>query len=74
MNMARVVVIGLPGEDGLWVVDIDNASVTRLDPPDGSALGQANELRKAGATIVKHVDLAVAAASTNSAFSGFMDG
>ncbi|MBB2971807.1 hypothetical protein [Mesorhizobium sp. RMAD-H1] len=71
--MAQVVVLGLKGTADLWLVDFDAGTVTPIDPSDESQLGQADNLRQAGATIVKGVDFAVAASSVSAVGGGFMD-
>ena len=72
--MSKVVVIGLPGEDGLWLADIGAGTITALAVPASGALKQANDLRTAGATVVKNVNLAVGVRDTASVASGFLDG
>ncbi|MGK6317457.1 hypothetical protein [Neorhizobium sp. DT-125] len=72
--MARVVVIGLPGDDQLYVADIDAGTVQPIQPPASGPLAAANDLRNAGGTIVKDVNLAVAVSSSGQAFSGVFDG
>ena len=71
--MAKVVVIGLPGETGLWVADIDAGTVTPLQPTAGSPLDSANKLRASGVAINKGVDFSVAGSSAAEAFSGHLD-
>ena len=70
--MAKVVIIGLPGEAGLWLADLGAGTVKPLNPTGD--LGTANDLRKAGGTFVKGVDLAVAVSSAQVALSGHVDG
>ncbi|MDY6963166.1 hypothetical protein [Pseudorhizobium marinum] len=72
--MARVVVLGVPGETGLWVADLDAGTVTAFQPPAGSALDAASKLRASGAVILKGVDFSVAVKSADDAFSGHLDG
>ncbi|MCF3640591.1 hypothetical protein LXM94_11510 [Rhizobium sp. TRM95111] len=72
--MARIVVLGLPGETGLWIADLDTGTVAAMAPPETGALGAANVLRESGAAIVKGVDFAVAVASLEDAFSGKLEG
>ena len=72
--MARIVVIGLPGETGLWIADLDAGTVAPMEPPTGDALGAANLLRSGGATIVNGVDLAIAVQSAADAFAGKFEG
>ncbi|OAV52724.1 hypothetical protein A6U98_28465 [Rhizobium sp. WYCCWR10014] len=70
--MAKAVIIGIPGEAGLWLVDLDTGTVKPLNPT--GELATANGLRKAGGTFVKGVDLAVAVSSAQVALSGHVDG
>ncbi|KXF75818.1 hypothetical protein ATN84_17820 [Paramesorhizobium deserti] len=71
--MAQVVVLGLAGTADLWLVDFDAGTVTPVQPSSGSSLGQAVDLRNAGATIVKGIDFAVKASSASSIASGILD-
>ncbi|MGE6782914.1 hypothetical protein ACQKGL_10360 [Ensifer adhaerens] len=73
--MAKVVVIGLAGDDRLWVADLDAGTVSQIAKPTQGPLAVANDLRiSSGATVHKGVNLAVAAASSDSVSGGFMDG
>ncbi len=72
--MAKVVVIGIEGEDGLWVADLDAGTVSKIAKPTQGELASADKLRSAGTAIVKGVNLAVTAQSSASAAGGFMDG
>ncbi|MDF1631314.1 hypothetical protein [Mycoplana sp. MJR14] len=72
--MSKVVVIGVAGEDGLWVADLGAGTVTRIVDPTAGALQTANELRKSGVTLTKGIDLAVVAQSAASVSGGYMDG
>lgn len=72
--MAKVVVIGLPGEDKLWVADLDAGTVTPLAAPASGPLGEALKLRASGATIIKGVDFSVVVGSAAEALSGHLDG
>lgn len=56
--MARIVILGIESEDGLWSVDLDAGTVTPMGPPSGGTLKPADDLRKAGATITSGVNLA----------------
>jgi len=71
--MARLVVLGIEGDDGLWVADLDAGMVTQIGVPSGGALKAADDLRKAGATITKGVNLAALASSADAVSGGFMD-
>lgn len=72
-DTAKVVVIGIPGEPGLWLADLGSGTVTPLDQVTGD-LAAADKLRAQGGTIVKNVDLAVAVSSADKVFSGHFDG
>ncbi|WP_421578449.1 hypothetical protein [Shinella sp. M31] len=71
--MANIAVLGLQGEEGLWVVDFSAGTVTALPAPSTGALKDADDLRKAGATVTKGVNLAVLATSADAASGGYMD-
>jgi ABC-type phosphate transport system substrate-binding protein len=72
--MAKVVVLGLPGEEGLWIADFEAGSINRLDVSDNSSLSAANELRKDGSSFVQGINLALPMETASAAFSGYMDG
>ena len=71
--MAKAIVLGIPGEENLWLVDLDAGTVTQTRTPAAGALGDANKLRQSGVAVVKGVDFAVAVNSASSVASGFMD-
>lgn len=71
--MARIVVIGIEEDDGLWVADLDAGTITQIAAPASGALKAAEDLRKAGATITKGVNLAALASSADAVSGGFMD-
>ncbi|MBP2236794.1 hypothetical protein J2Z31_003308 [Sinorhizobium kostiense] len=70
--MASVVVIGIPGEPGLWVADLGNGTVKPLESTTGD-LATVNALRKPGSAFVKNVDLAIAVSSVERVFAGHVD-
>lgn len=72
--MSKVVVIGLPGEDGLWLADIGAGTITACDAQLMAELNAANDERAAGAVIVKNVNFAVGISDTASVAAGFLDG
>lgn len=72
--MTKVVVFGLPGENELWVADLEAGSVSRMDASGSSSIKAATETRNGGESYVKGVNLAFAVESSSAAFSGFMDG
>lgn len=73
MGMAKVVVLGIPGEKGLWVADLDAGTVTSLATPAEGPLAAANGLRGSGVTVTKGVDFAVAVSSGAKVSSGLLD-
>ena len=72
--MAKVVVIGIAGEEGLWIADLDAGTVAPLDPPKSGGLKTINDLRANGATVTKGADVAVVVKSVEAAFGGHFDG
>lgn len=72
--LKKIVVIGLPGETGLYLVDLDAGTVVAFEVPANGTLASANEIRKAGGSVVKDVDFAVAIGAAEAAFSGVFDG
>lgn len=71
--MANVVVIGVAGEEGLWVADLAAGTVSKLAPPATGELATVSDLRKSGGTVVKGVDFAVAVSSADKVFAGLFD-
>ena len=71
--MARLVVLGIEGDDGLWVADLDAGTVAQIAAPTTGALKAADDLRKAGASVAKGVNLAALASSADAVSGGFMD-
>ena len=72
--MSKVVVLGVSGDKGLWLVDIDAKTVTPLQVPAGTDLAAAVKQREAGGTLIKTVDFAIAVSSAQAVFSGHVDG
>ena len=70
--MARVIVIGVPGDSKLYVADLDAGTVQPLEAVSG-ALASASSLRANGATVTKGVDFAVAVKSGDAAAAGLFD-
>jgi len=69
--MSRAVVFGIAGDTKLWVADLDAGTVKQLAP--AGELAKVADLRKAGATIVKKVDFAVAVSTAKAVFSGHFE-
>lgn len=64
-----VVVIGIEGETGLWIADLDAGTVAPLTPSSGD-LKTVSDLRAGGSVITKGVDFAVTVKSAETAASG----
>ena len=73
MTVARLVVLGVEGDDGLWLADLDADTITQIAAPTTGALKAADDLRKAGAAVIKGVNLAALATSADAVSGGFMD-
>ncbi|AVA23413.1 MULTISPECIES: hypothetical protein [unclassified Rhizobium] len=71
--MTNFVVIGVPGNSQLYLADLGAGTISPLAAPAGSDLGTADQLRNAGATIIKGVNLAVAVGSSADAANGRLD-
>ncbi|MES5099718.1 hypothetical protein ABUK73_15935 [Agrobacterium sp. BA1120] len=72
--MAKVVIIGVEGEKGLWVVDIDAGTVTPLADPTTGNLKNVADLRAVGASVIKGVDVAISVESAGGVAAGHMEG
>lgn len=71
--MSKVVVIGLPGNDAVWVADLDAGTVRPLVAAPSPQLDAITQIRAAGGTVIKDVNLAIAVEAADSAFSGLFD-
>ncbi|KSV75524.1 hypothetical protein N185_16930 [Sinorhizobium sp. GW3] len=72
--MAKVVILGIEGEEGLWVVDLDAKSVAALDPPTTGGLKTIADVRATGVTTIKGADVAIVVKSSDGISSGHYDG
>lgn len=61
--MANAVVIGIAGESGLWLADLESGTVTPLSEPLSGGIATAIALRQQGVSVVKGVDVAIAVSS-----------
>jgi hypothetical protein len=71
--MSKFVVVGFPGSDAVWLADIDNGTIRPINPAPSPQLDTVNQIRAAGGTLTKDVNLAIAVESADSAFSGLFD-
>ncbi|WP_431323638.1 hypothetical protein [Rhizobium sp. YTU87027] len=69
--MSRAVVFGIAGDANLWIADLDAGTVKQVAPT--GELAKIADLRKAGATVVKKVDFAVAISTAKAVFSGHFE-
>ena len=69
--MARVVVIGIPGEQGLWMVDLDNGTVASVDQGLCQELEGAAE--SAQGSLIKGVKVAVAISTGEDVAGGLFE-
>lgn len=70
--MSKVVVFGFPGDEKLYVADVDAGTVAPLGKVTGT-LATASQLRASGGVVIKDVDFAVAVASAASVSAGLFD-
>ena len=71
--MADVVILGVKGETGYWLVDFAAGTVTPVPPFEGDPFGYSSEASAAGAVLTAGVDLAVKVSNSDDAFSGRFD-
>lgn len=69
--MAKYLIVGVAGEDNLWLVDCEAMTVEKIEADslgaggaaDGDLIANTSEARGQGFTVVKGIDLAVSAES-----------
>ncbi len=72
--MTQTVILGIAGEQGLWLADLQSGTITPVKDPLSGELGKAASLRAAGVTITKGVDFAIATSSKTLAAAGIYEG
>jgi hypothetical protein len=72
--MAKVIVVGVTGEKGLWVADLDAGTIVPLADPTVGNLKTVNDLRANGTSVIKGVDVAISVKTAAAAASGHLDG
>lgn len=72
--MAGAVLIGIKGEKGLWLADLEKGTIVRYTRRLTGDLGKAESWRAKGIRVEKDVDFAVALKSADSAASGLYEG
>ncbi|MGE6740298.1 hypothetical protein ACQKGC_08510 [Allorhizobium pseudoryzae] len=68
--MSRIVVIGIPGEDGLWMADLDAGTVT---PVDAALCEELALTAGEDAPVIRGVKMAVAIGSGSDIAGGFLE-
>ncbi|AGB75447.1 MULTISPECIES: hypothetical protein [Rhizobium] len=72
--MAGAVLIGIKGEEGLWLADLQQGTVVRYTQPLTGDLAAAESWRAKGIRVEKNVDFAVALISASGVASGLFEG
>ncbi|MCO5963692.1 hypothetical protein [Sinorhizobium meliloti] len=72
--MDGVIVIGVAGGKDLYVADLDAGTIKPITPPTTGALQTVVDLRSAGASVIKGVDVAISVTSAEDAAHGRFDG
>lgn len=71
--MSKSVVLGIKGEAGLWLVDLEKGTAIRIEDSTSGAIGAVFELRKKGSTVTNGVDVAVTISPTADIASGVFE-
>lgn len=74
MHMTKAVLLGLSGEQNLWIVDLEKGSVSQLDAPMSEKLAEAASMRDIEGAVMKGIDLAVALPSSTRIAQGLFEG
>ncbi|MBB3944556.1 hypothetical protein GGQ73_000479 [Rhizobium skierniewicense] len=61
--MAQAVILGIEGEEGLWLVDFQSGTITAVKEPLTGELEKAASLRASGVAITKGVNFAISASA-----------
>ncbi|TWB13548.1 hypothetical protein FBZ99_105419 [Rhizobium sp. ERR 1071] len=72
--MAGAVLIGIKGEKGLWLADLEKGTIVRYTRRLTGDLGRAESWRAKGVRVEKGVDFAVALKSVGDIASGLYEG
>lgn len=71
--MAKVVVLGLSGEEGLWIADLEAGTVVPMSAEDSGKMQPVMNMRKAGTSINRGVDFAVSIQTADDSASGLYE-
>lgn len=72
--MAQVVVIGIYGDDNLWIADFENGTLSPMNAPSSGAFSDINAQRASGSAMIKGIDFAVPLTTTAQVCAGHLDG
>lgn len=72
--MAKVAILGLVGEEGLYIVDLEAGTVAPMTVPVKGALQAVVDLQKVGGSVIKGVSVAISVKSAEDISNGRFDG
>ncbi|WP_457584432.1 hypothetical protein [Ensifer canadensis] len=72
--MAKVAILGLVGEEGFYIVDLEAGTVAPMTVPAKGALQTVVDLQKAGGSVIKGVSVAISVTSAEDISNGRFDG
>lgn len=72
--MAKVAILGFVGEEGLYIVDLAAGTVAPMTTRVTGALQAVVDVQKAGGSVIKGVNVAVAVTSAEDISNGRFDG
>ena len=72
--MTQAVILGIEGEEGLWLADLQSGTITPVKEPLTGELAKAASLRTSGVAIMKGVDFAIAASAETLGAGGIYEG
>ncbi|MFK0165164.1 hypothetical protein [Rhizobium sp. NPDC090279] len=72
--MTRAVLIGIKGEKGLWLADLEKGTIVQYKHRLTGDLGKAESWRAKGIRVEKDVDFAVTLTSATVVASGLFEG
>jgi hypothetical protein len=72
--MAQVVVIGMQGDDNLWIADFEQGTLSPMTSATAGAFKDINAQRASGSGMIRGIDFAVPISATASVSAGHLDG
>jgi hypothetical protein len=71
--MSKIVILGIEGEQDLWVADLGAGTITKIATAPTGKLKVIDDMRKAGATITQGINLAATAKTVDGGSSGLRE-